>query len=90
MLDEKREEAERIIQDLKGKEKLHELVADRTKLNSLGQDEEADGAEPETSASTKPHVFHVGDYVRLTGLNTHGEIVDIRLTVWHAGRRDAV
>lgn len=78
MLDEKREEAERIIQDLKGKEKLHELVADRTKLNSLGQDEEADGAEPETSASTKPHVFHVGDYVRLTGLNTHGEIVDIR------------
>ena len=77
MLDEKREEAERIIQDLKGKEKLHELVADRTRLNSLSdQDDSPDQSGPSTEAAS--HVFKVGDYVRLTGLNTHGEIVDIR------------
>ncbi len=76
MLEEKRTEAERIIQDLKGKEKLHELVADRTRLNSLQEDEAL--LEPAPSPAAKNHVFKVGDYVRLTGLNTHGEILDIR------------
>ncbi|WP_294729538.1 endonuclease MutS2 [uncultured Faecalibaculum sp.] len=76
MLEEKRTEAERIIQDLKGKEKLHELVADRTRLNSLQEDEML--LEPAPSPAAKNHVFKVGDYVRLTGLNTHGEILDIR------------
>ena len=76
MLEEKRTEAERIIQDLKGKEKLHELVADRTRLNSLQADEAL--LEPAPSPAAKNHVFKVGDYVRLTGLNTHGEILDIR------------
>ena len=76
MLEEKRTEAERIIQDLKGKEKLHELVADRTRLNSLQEDEML--LEPAPSPAAKNHVFKVGDYVRLTGLNTHGEILNIR------------
>lgn len=76
MLEEKRTEAERIIQDLKGKEKLHELVADRTRLNSLQEDEAL--LAPSPSPAAKNHVFKVGDYVRLTGLNTHGEILDIR------------
>ena len=76
MLEEKRTEAERIIQDLKGKEKLHELVADRTRLNSLQEDEAL--LEPAPSPAAKNHVFKVGDYVRLTGQNTHGESLDIR------------
>ena len=70
MLEEKRQEADEIVRELKGKGKMHEQIALKHELDAL----EPESAQPAAVDET----LRVGDYVRLKELNTHGEIVDIR------------
>lgn len=72
MLEEKRAEAKAIIAELKDSStyKMHEKTALLHKLNTMGK------ADPEKEKQAQP--LKAGDYVQVSGLHSHGEIIDIR------------
>ncbi len=73
MLYEKKEEAKQIIRDLKKstQKASHEQIDQMAKLDALY---ESNQEEVQESKQT----FKVGDYVRLSALNNHGEIQSLR------------
>lgn len=75
MLFEKKEEARKIIRDLKKSTSRlsHEQIEQMGKLNTLYPDEQS-----EKPASEEKHEFKAGDYVRIAALNNHGEIQQIK------------
>lgn len=73
MLDEKEQEANEIIKELRSMKssKQHQQSDLLHEIHVLQQ-------ENVTQEVEKDEVFKVGDYVQIDDLNTHGEIVDIR------------
>jgi DNA mismatch repair protein MutS2 len=72
MLEEKRNEADAIVRTLRKQKntKFHEQTEKIHELNAL--------AEPIPEEPAETPKLKVGDYVQLDGLNSHGEITDIR------------
>lgn len=73
MLMEKEQQAKSIIKSLKKDQSIkpHEQSAKLHELRSMHQQENV-------SSSQEKHEFKVHDYVKIEGLNSHGEIIDIR------------
>ena len=73
MLEKKKAEAKKIIASLRKQEagKQHEQIE---KMHELDLMEES----KKEAQDEKPKHFEVGDYVKIIGLNSHGEIIDIR------------
>ena len=73
LLEEKNEEAKAIIAELKKQKqgKQHEQIDLLHQIHALAPNESAEEEE-------KEFTFKVGDYVKLTHLNSHGEIIDLR------------
>lgn len=71
MLEEKKQEAQEIIRDLKHlkTDKIHQQTEKLHQLNMMQVTRE-DKKEPQKIA--------VGDYVQIEGVNTHGEVLEIR------------
>ena len=72
LLEEKQEEAKQIIAELKRQKqgKQHEQIDLLHQIHELAPEQLEEEKEEFT--------FKVGDYVKLTNLNSHGEIVDLR------------
>ena len=72
MLEEKKEEARAIIAELKKQKqgKQHEQIDLLHQIRELAPEQMEEVQES--------YAFKVGDYVKLTNLNSHGEIVDLR------------
>lgn len=83
IIEKAKEDAEEVITSLKAMKsnvKEHEIIAAKSKLNSVENEEEEE----------KEHTFHEGDYVRLKKLNYHGEILTMkgnRATVFANGMK---
>ena len=73
LLEEKNEEAKEIIAELKKQKqgKQHEQIDLLHQIHELAPDSQEEDEE-------KEFTFKVGDYVKLTHLNSHGEIIDLR------------
>ncbi len=73
MLEEKKDEAQTILRELRKRpnQKLHHKIEKMHELNTLSE-----GMKEEDS--NEKSTLKVGDYVQMNGLNSHGEIIDIR------------
>ena len=78
MLFEKKEEARKIIRDLKKQthSMSHEQIEQMGKLDTLNTSQKGSSKAP--AQDEKPHEFKAGDYVRITTLNNHGEVQSVR------------
>lgn len=90
MLFEKKEEARKIIRELKTMQHgmNHEQIEQLGKLDQL-----AESSKAQSNSSASDHEFKAGDYVRIASLNNHGEIQEIRkkkATVMVNGRKVTV
>lgn len=90
LLFEKKEEARKIIRDLKKQthSMSHEQIEQMGKLDALNDSSPKKKGKP--AVDEKPHEFKAGDYVRILTLNNHGEVQSVRkgkATVLVNGRR---
>lgn len=91
MLFEKKEEARKIIRELKASQNRmdHEQIEQLGRLDKLAERK----GKGQNAKEIKPREFKAGDYVRIPALNNHGEIQEIRrnkATVMVNGRRVTV
>ena len=70
MLEEKREEARSIIKSMQSNAKVHEQIDSLHQINQLAPAQKEEKQAKES--------FKVGDYVHISSLNSHGEIIEIR------------